>query len=65
MLATDLVVGRAYARRAKPQDAGCPLRKVIFVGPARAGKVKIRHADGDLDGLGRVGADTHADVPMG
>jgi hypothetical protein len=51
MLATDLVVGRAYAQRAKPQEAGCPLRKIIFVGPARAGKVKIRHADGDLDGL--------------
>jgi hypothetical protein len=51
MLATDLVMGRAYARRAKPQDAECPLRKTIFVGPARSGKVKIRHADGDLDGL--------------
>ena len=51
MLATDLVVGRAYAERAKPNDAECALRKIIFVGPARAGKAKIRHADGDLDGL--------------
>ena len=47
MLATDLVVGRAYAERAKPNDAECALRKIIFVGPARAGKA----ADGDLDGL--------------
>ena len=51
ILATDLVAGRGYAQRAKPQDAGYPLRKIIFVGPARAGRVKIRHADGDLDGL--------------
>jgi hypothetical protein len=51
MLGTDLVVGRAYAERSKPNDAQCALRKIIFVGPARAGKAKIRHADGDLDGL--------------
>lgn len=51
MLAADLVVGRAYAERAKPNDAECALRKMIFVGPAKAGKAKIRHADGDLDGL--------------
>jgi hypothetical protein len=51
MLAADLVVGRAYAERAKPNDAVCVLRKIIFVGPARAGKAKIRHADGDLDEL--------------
>lgn len=51
MLATDLVVGHAYAERAKPNDAECALRKIIFVGPAKAGKAKIRHADGDLDGL--------------
>jgi hypothetical protein len=51
MLATDLGVGRKYVQRAKPQDAECPLRKIIFIGPAKAGKAKIRHADGDLDGL--------------
>lgn len=51
MLATDLVVGRAYAQRAKPNDAERALRKIIFVGPAKAGKAKIRHADSDLDGL--------------
>jgi hypothetical protein len=34
-----------------PNDAECPLRKIIFVGPAKAGKARIRHADGDLDGL--------------
>jgi len=51
MLATDLVAGRAYAERAKPNDAECALRRIIFVGPAKAGKAKIRHADGDLDGL--------------
>lgn len=51
MLAADLVLGRAYAERAKPRDAECALRKIVFVGPARAGKAKIRHADGDLDGL--------------
>lgn len=51
MLAADLVVGRAYAQRGKPHDAGSALRKIIFVGPAKAGKAKIRHADGDLDGL--------------
>jgi len=44
MLATDLVVGRAYAERAKPNDAECAPRKIIFVDPARAGKAKIRHA---------------------
>jgi hypothetical protein len=51
MLVTDLVVGRKYVQRAKPRDAECPLRKIIFIGPAKAGKAKIRHADGDLDGL--------------
>jgi hypothetical protein len=51
MLATDLVIGRGYAQRAKPQDAGCPLHKVIFIGPAKAGRAKVRHADGELDGL--------------
>jgi hypothetical protein len=51
MLAADLVAGRAYAHRARPQDADCPLDKIILVGPAKAGKAKIRHADGDLDGL--------------
>jgi hypothetical protein len=51
MLASDLAVGRPYARRVKPHDADCPLRKIIFAGPARAGKAKIRHADDDLDGL--------------
>src|SRR5262245_49551171 len=66
MLAAYLVVGRKYAQRAKPQDAESPLRKIIFVGPARAGKAKIRHAAaGDLDGLGGVGADAHADAPSG
>jgi hypothetical protein len=47
MLATDLVVG-AYAQRAKHDDAERPLRKIIF---ARAGRAKIRHVDGHLDGL--------------
>ena len=51
MLGSDLAVGRAYAQRAKPNDAHGPLRKIVFVGPARAGKAKIRHAEGDLDGL--------------
>ena len=51
MLAADLVKGRDYAQRAKPTDASCPLHKVTFIGPAKAGKAKVRHADGDLDGL--------------
>lgn len=51
MLAADLAKGHDYAQRAKPVDAACPLLKVTFIGPARAGKAKIRHADGDLGGL--------------
>jgi hypothetical protein len=51
VLATDLAVGRSYAHRAKPNDAESLLRKIIFVGSVRAGKAKVRHADGDLDGL--------------
>lgn len=51
MHATDLIVGRAYARRPNQQGAESGLRKIIFVGPAKAGKAKIRHADGELDGL--------------
>jgi hypothetical protein len=51
MLATDLVEGRDYAQRAKHNDADCPLHKVTFIAPAKAGKAKIRHADGELDGL--------------
>jgi hypothetical protein len=51
MLATDLAVGHAYARRAKPQAAECAPGKIIFLGPARAGKAKVRHVEGDLDGL--------------
>jgi hypothetical protein len=51
MLAADLAVGHVYAQRAKPQDAECALDKIIFLGPARAGKAKIRHVDGDLDCL--------------
>lgn len=51
MLASDLTVGREYARRAQPRDAKCPLLKIIYIGPAKAGKAKIRHAEGDLDGL--------------
>jgi hypothetical protein len=42
VLATDLVVGRAYAQRAKPQDAECLLRKIIFVDPARVSMVRLR-----------------------
>jgi hypothetical protein len=48
MLATDLVVGRAYAERAKPNDAECALRKTIFIGPAKAGKAKIRPLFGKI-----------------
>ena len=62
MLAADLVAGRAYAHRARPQDADCPLDKIIFVGPAKAGKAKIRHADGDLDGTVRDGGGTHLHI---
>ena len=51
MLAADLVKGRDYAQRAKPADASCPLHKVTFIGQAKAGKAKVRHADGDLGGL--------------
>lgn len=38
MLATDLAVGCAYAQRVKPNDADCPLRKIIFVDPLRRAK---------------------------
>jgi len=51
MLATELAVGCKYAQRARPNDADCALRMIIFLGPARTGKAKIRHTDGDLDGL--------------
>jgi len=51
MIAADLVKGRNYAQRVKPTDASCPLHKVTFIGPAKAGKAKVRHADGDLGGL--------------
>ena len=51
MLATELAVGRDYARRLKPQDSRCGLQRVTFMGPARAGKAKVRHRDGELDGL--------------
>ena len=51
MLASELAVGVDYAHRANPQDTGCGLQKVTFIGPARAGKAKVRHRDGDLDGL--------------
>lgn len=51
MLASDLVVSRDYAQRVKPQDAGCPLHRVAFIGPAKAGKAKVRHADGEFGGL--------------
>jgi hypothetical protein len=50
-LSTDLVTGRDYAQRAKPHDAGCPMHKITFIGPAKAGRAKVRHADGELDGL--------------
>ena len=40
MLATDLVVGRKNVQRAKPQDAEYPLCKIIFIGPAKAGKAR-------------------------
>lgn len=51
MLAADLVVGRAYAERPRASDTESGLRKIIFVGPSRAGKAKVRRVDGDLDGL--------------
>lgn len=51
MLAADLVVGRAYAERPRANDTESGLRKIIFVGPFRAGKAKVRRVDGDLDGL--------------
>jgi hypothetical protein len=51
MLATELAVGLDYAHRAKPQDPGCGLQKVTFIAPARSGKAKVRHRDGDLNGL--------------
>lgn len=51
MQTADLVKGRRYAERVRPRDAECPLREVVFIGPAKAGKAKIRHAAGDLDGL--------------
>jgi hypothetical protein len=51
MLAKDLAAGRCYAQRAQPHDATCPLHKVTFIGPAKAGKARIRHAHGELDGL--------------
>jgi hypothetical protein len=51
MLATELTAGLDYAHRPKPQDPGCRLQKVRFIGPARAGKAKVSHRDGELDGL--------------
>ena len=51
ILASELTVGADYAHRPKPQDAGCGLQKATFLGPARAGKAKVRHRGGDLDGL--------------
>lgn len=51
MLASELVTGRSYAQRAEPRNRESPLRKVVFVGPARSGKARIRHAEGELDGL--------------
>ncbi|HUY49802.1 MAG TPA: hypothetical protein VMV92_29485 [Streptosporangiaceae bacterium] len=51
MLAVDLVTDHSYAHRARHHDPGCPLQKVTFIGPARAGKAKIRYDDGELDGL--------------
>ena len=59
MLAMDLVRGRDYAERTKPHDADCPLHMVTFIGPAKAGKAKVRHADGELDGLGSGSAPGH------
>jgi hypothetical protein len=51
MLATELAAGLDYAHRLKPHDPGCGLQKVMFIGPAKAGKAKVRHRDGELDGL--------------
>jgi hypothetical protein len=51
MLASELAVGADYAHRPKPQDGGCGLQRVTFIGPARAGKAKIRHRQSNLDGL--------------
>jgi hypothetical protein len=51
MLATELTAGLDYAHRPKPQDPGCRLQKVRFIGPARAGKAKVSHRDGEFDGL--------------
>jgi hypothetical protein len=51
MLASELAVGVGYAYRPKPPDGECGLQQVTFIGPARVGKAKVRHRDGDLDGL--------------
>ena len=51
MLAPELAAGLDYACRLKSQDAGCGMQRVTFIGPARAGKAKVRHRDGELNGL--------------
>jgi hypothetical protein len=51
VLAADLVAGNDYAWRSEPHNCECALRKVGFAGPARAGKAKVRHRDGELAGL--------------
>jgi hypothetical protein len=51
MLATELASGLDYAHRLNPQDPECGFQKVTFIGSARAGKAKVRHQGGELDGL--------------
>ena len=65
MLATELAVGRDYARRLKPQDSRCGLQRVTLVGAARAGKAKVRHRDGELDGLDEWIPTRMLRVPLG
>lgn len=51
MLAAELVPGHDYAQRPRHRDPACALMQMRFVGPARAGKAKIRHCGGELAGL--------------
>lgn len=46
-----LHTGRTYTHRANPADPASHLSKVQVIAPPRSRQVKIRHADGELNGL--------------
>jgi hypothetical protein len=48
---SDLTPNTDLAYRAKPGDPEMPIARVRYLGPAKAGKAKCRHQDGDLAGL--------------